>query len=154
MELGNLIYGHSRGEYEVPRGNSKGTFEWQEEFVNFLDKLGCDNYGFYYGDRTNEKCYENNRGGLSNEVFEINPYYWGDDEEEESKPNFIYYPNGFELMWYKYPLRDSYCNKEISYTEFCEMLEKCLESVRCVKNTATTTKKIAKTMRTRSLSEV
>lgn len=42
-------------------------------------------------------------------------------------PNFVYKPTGYELEWYKYPLRDSYANMEVSEKEFIEMILKCVE---------------------------
>lgn len=44
------------------------------------------------------------------------------------KPNFLYKPTGFKIMWYKYPLRDSYMNQNISLDEFKEILEHCVKS--------------------------
>jgi hypothetical protein len=34
------------------------------------------------------------------------------------KPNFLYKPINFQIKWYKYPLRDSYMNQNITYKEF------------------------------------
>ena len=45
------------------------------------------------------------------------------------RPNFYYKPNGFEIQWYKYPLRDSYTNKPITLTEFKQIIDKCIESI-------------------------
>lgn len=117
MEIGNMIWGHSRGTYEVPRG------QWQNRFGQFLDRIGCDGYG--HVDQNNP--YINDRGGITTEMFTINPYWWGDDDniEECEKPNFIYNPTGFTLSWYKYPLRDSYSNQELTYKEFDDMLKDC-----------------------------
>ena len=46
------------------------------------------------------------------------------------RPNFWYKPEDFTIMWYKYPLRDSYSNKEISLKEFKAIIDKCIESVK------------------------
>jgi hypothetical protein len=45
------------------------------------------------------------------------------------KPNFEYKPTGFELQWYKYPLRDSYMNQKITVAQFNQIIEKCIESL-------------------------
>ena len=119
MEMGTLIFGHSRGEYEISRN-------WETFFCKSLDKMGLDNYGLVEGENN---PYENNRGGITTDLFEINPYYWGEDEDEAEKPNFIYYPTGYELRWYKYPLRDSYANKDLSFMEFADMIEKCVRYI-------------------------
>ena len=125
MELGNLLFGNSRGNYPVPRGFSSETYEWQHRFYDFLDHIGCDNYGFLLSDQDNK--HQNHRGGITTEVFEINPYYWGDDDVECLKSNFIYFPTGYKLMWYKYPLRDAYSNQRLDFEQFDEILKKCEE---------------------------
>lgn len=121
MEIGNLLFGHSRGQYSVPR-------EWQNTFVEFLESIGCDGYGFFYPQK-DLYAWQNSRGGITNDTFEILPYYWGEDEEEMIRPNFKYFVNTYELKWYKYPLRDSYSNFILTYEQFCEMLDNCRRSV-------------------------
>lgn len=68
MELGNMVFGNSRGEAEVPRSPS---FEgpWQE----LCDELGIDWYG-YAGDGC--MVPENEMGELENEVMRIRSYDW------------------------------------------------------------------------------
>lgn len=115
MELGNLFFGNSRGNFPVPR-------EWTHKFCNRLEEMGFDSYGFY------EEA--TNNGYFENEVFKIRPYYWGNDMEIAKEPNFIYKPTGYELCWYKYPLRDSYGNKNITFTQFATMLKCCVGSMK------------------------
>lgn len=45
------------------------------------------------------------------------------------KPNFHYKPLGFEIRWYKYPLRDSYMNMDISLEEFASIIDECIKSL-------------------------
>jgi hypothetical protein len=47
----------------------------------------------------------------------------------EILPNFCHKPSGIEIQWYKYPLRDSYFNKEISLEEFSEIIDGCISSI-------------------------
>jgi hypothetical protein len=68
MELGNLIFGNSRGEYEVDR-------LWEDVFLGFLEKANISFYGHYEG---GNKEYEAKDGGFENNVFRVKPYYWGD----------------------------------------------------------------------------
>jgi hypothetical protein len=124
MELGNLIFGNSRGEYELPRE------EWQERFVEFLERIGCDYHGYADPNRKKDGGWINYRGGLSSRKFDIYPYYWGEDDKEAAKPNFIYHPTGLEIQWYKYPLRGSYSNQKITYEELCEILKDCEQSLK------------------------
>lgn len=121
MELGNAIFGNSRGEFEIPRG------EWQELFVEFLYDIGLDGYGYLESDEL--KGYETDRGGFENDTFVVNPYYWSYDDEIMEEHNFVYKPSGLTIDWYKYPFRDSYSNKEITFEELKEILENCKESV-------------------------
>lgn len=45
-------------------------------------------------------------------------------------PNFLHKPSGLELRWYKYPLRDSYFNRDISAAEWRKMMLECIASLR------------------------
>lgn len=120
MELGNIMFGNSRGEFSVNR-------DWQGEFVDFLHDCKIDSYGNYEG--SNKDCLTK-RGGFENEVFTVNPYYWGDDEKIAEEPNFIYKPENITIDWYKYALRDSYCNIELTYEKLKEIMDKCLGTVK------------------------
>jgi hypothetical protein len=124
MELGNLIFGHSQGEYEVSR-------KYESLFETLAEALGFTNY---FGDF---EC----------ELFETHAYWWGDctcgvddltfdnDEIEPphsstcmyNRPNFIYKPTGYELRWYKYPLRDSYGSEYLTEKEFTKMMLDCIK---------------------------
>ena len=121
-ELGNLLFGNARGNYPLGRGSL------ENEFARFLEEIGCDGYGFFSGKEENLK--RNARGGCENEIFVINPYYWGEDDEEAEKPNFLFIPENAEICWYKYPMRDAYSNVEISLERMKDMLSVCLKSVR------------------------
>ena len=213
MELGNAIFGHSRGNYSIDRDSWSNVF-----FNNFIYEINADAYGCVNGER-----------GFENDTFKIIPYDWDsectcgledminewwegkvhkdncyqkliekdliekgwkinkyghlDSPEEldyktcdkiESKirkkyckmfnlsfpdgsavhctcgldesfeewvkdkehkndcrliqPNFLYKPTGFQIMCYKYFLRDSYMNQNINLDEFREILKICVES--------------------------
>lgn len=130
MELGNMIFGNSRGEYLVDRN-------WQDMFIEHLYDMGFNGYGNIENDYLKEFVVEVksviNEPSMKfeNEIFIIMPYYWGDDEDICNLPNFVYKPTGFELNWYKYALRDSYMNQDINdqiivdlYKEYKRLLEK------------------------------
>lgn len=112
MELGNIIFGNSRGEFEVPRK------EFEDILIPFMEEIGIGNRG-YDGD------YNETNATFDNEVFTIRPYYWGDKDEIAELPNFVYKPTNFEIQWYKYPLRDSYMNQNITVKEFKEIIKNC-----------------------------
>lgn len=109
MELGNLIFGNSRGLYHVePR------MEYQDTFCKFLRRIGCDFEG----------CSKDGEE-IDNDVFTLRPYYWGEDEEKADLPNFIYKPANIKISWYKYPMRDAYCNQNVSIKTFKAILKEC-----------------------------
>lgn len=140
IEIGNLIFGNSRGDYCVSRD------KWEEAFLKFLTQCGFDSYG-HINDEEIERLYcttdyvpqiktlENGTQYtehvhlFSNDTFELRPYYWGDNEVLANKPNFVYKPDLVEISWYKYPLRDSYSNKQLTFKYFCDMLKICANSL-------------------------
>lgn len=129
MEIGNMIFA-----YHVPRGETKGNFERGDWSIQFLDRIDCDGYGFYKQFKDEDDPLRNERGGITTELFEINPYYCGKNDDEFDLPNFIFKPSNYSLMWYKYPLRDSYANQELTFSEFSEMLKKCEEYYEDIKS--------------------
>lgn len=114
IEIGNLVFGNSRGEYVVPRG------VWQDVFCNFLERNDFSDYGFY--NKGDEDYFEN-------DTFIIRPYYWGDDEDIADLPNFVYKPTGFFMSWYKYPLRNAFASQDIKFIDFVNMLNVCERSL-------------------------
>ena len=56
MELGNLLFGNSRGKYEIFRGEG-----WEKEFARLMRVLK----------------WENCDPEFENDVFCVQPYYWG-----------------------------------------------------------------------------
>ena len=113
------ICGYIGGKYQLERG------ECQDLFGEFLLEHGFDGYGFFDGESG-----RNRRGGYTNSVFEINPYYWGDDEGEMEKPNFIFFPEKIEIYWYKYPMRDPYCSTDLSRKQLKKILKECGKSMK------------------------
>lgn len=108
--------------------------EWQESFAETLSKMGFDSYGQIW-----EPCLakfmvsiKKKYGGqkFENDVFILMPYYCGDDQKISDLPNFLFKSTGFEMSWYKYPLRSCYMNQEISHDEFVKMLEECVKSIK------------------------
>jgi len=115
MEIGNFCFGNSIGEYLVePREI------YENVFCDFLTRNGFDVRG-HYADTSD---------GYENDVFAIRPYYFGDDEEVAELPNFVHKPTGLEISWYKYPMRDSYSNVNISPEELSKVLMHCEASMK------------------------
>lgn len=130
MEVGNALFGNARGKFPVNR-------EWQDRFCEHLNEMGFDGYGFI---QTGHEHLENFITLIAseedapvrvfeNETFSLMPYYWGDDENISVLPNFVYKPTGFQLSWYKYALRDSYMNQEITFDVLDDLLKHCKNSL-------------------------
>lgn len=117
-ELGNMMFGNSRGEFEIPRG-------WSRKFFKLTDACGCDSRGNYdFNDEFNSPYW-----GFENDTFRIEPYYWGDDEEIAERPNFLYKPENIKIDWYKHPFRDTWSNIQMNYYKFAEIINKCIKSL-------------------------
>ena len=110
MELGNMMFGHSRGEFAFPDRSLARSEEWKA-----LSKIDIE--------------YD----GIDNEVFTIRPYSYTDDEMEETLPNFVYKPTGFEINWYKHAFRDSYMNQALDIPQILDIFKKCVESINTAK---------------------
>lgn len=109
MELGNAVFGNSRGKYPI------------EQVTGFEDEIA----------RLFAVICPYDSAGLEfdNHIFSVFPYYWGDEKIFATKPNFLFKPTGFSIQWYKYPLRDSYTSQNITLNEFREIITQCLDSV-------------------------
>lgn len=117
-------------KFEVERGLL------QDLFCEWLYNNGFDGYG-YYENRDHENVTD--RGGFENETFLINPFYWGEDEDIQDEPNFVFKPLDLKIEWYKYPFRSAYSNKELDYNTLENILDICKESLnkRIIKYTLT-----------------
>jgi hypothetical protein len=125
MELGNAIFGNSRGSYPIEeRGGMEKLFI---PLVNYVCLLV--DHKDYWGGYIPE---------FKNDTFEIRGYYWGDCDCEEDHvddcpcvlPNFVHKKTGLELSWYKYPFRDSYSNLPLTEELMSKIVEDCIESLK------------------------
>lgn len=127
IELGNLLFGHSRGNFALPRD------KYGDSFNSFLVQGGFDSYG-----RPNDCGVSANwmddcgDGRFENDVFVLRAYYWGNDERVARLPNFLHKPSGYEIRWYKYPLRDAYSSQKLEIGDFNRILNECLASIGCL----------------------
>ena len=58
---------------------------------------------------------------------EANPH---DERCPIVRPNFRHKSSGLTVMWYKYPLRDSYASREIGLPEWRRIMQECLDSLK------------------------
>lgn len=131
IEIGNALFGNSRGEAQFPR-----TAAWESPFRDLLARCGLDDHGLGIDDE---------KRGFENDVFKIEPYYWGecdcpepeeDDDEEvhvddcpARAPNFLFKATGFRIEWYKYPFRDSYMTPGITLQQWRKIMDACRASI-------------------------
>lgn len=95
------------------------------EYEDSTRKELCEKYGLTYPNRCAVHCtcdYETRWAefAASNGHAETCPIV---------RPNFHYRPTDLRLEWYKYPLRDSYFNRECGLAEFRSIITKCIESL-------------------------
>lgn len=107
MELGNALFGNSRGEVQVDR-----NIGYEEEIERLTEALEV---------KTLQEITE-----WENDTFYVSNY---SPRSSADDPNFIHKPSGLELQWYKYPLRDSYFNRDCTLKEFRQIIDDCVESV-------------------------
>jgi hypothetical protein len=102
-----------------------------------IEKKWCRRLGLTYPDGCAVHCtcdYDDKWGKF---VAEVVSEFGGGDEGHKKTcpivlPNFLYKPTGFEIRWYKYPLRDSYKNQDIGLKDFVKIIDHCIRSLRHV----------------------
>lgn len=122
MELGNALFGHSRGEYVVDRNG-----EACDLLNDLMSELGFDGYGRIRedvdaGDPTVKRILAVTARGVEvhgvqggGTLLLTRSYWWGDDESPEAGlPNLEVPSMGFQLSWYKYMFRDAYSNRPLT----------------------------------------
>ena len=128
MEIGNLLFGNSRGSFRLERHPA------QEIFGKFFEAVKVDSYGYAEEDSP-LKAFEKETEEyyiIDTPLFSIMPYYWGYNEEVMELPNFVYKPEGIEIQWYKYPMRDAYSSVPLDEKRLKEILDKCAGSIKGV----------------------
>jgi hypothetical protein len=121
MELGNMLFGNSRGDFAVDRA-------LEASFVEALHQAGFDRKGHrrtWTSDRTAPVPYTSD--ATATHHFVIQPYIDDDLEQAVICPNFLDRVTGLKLRWYKYPLRDSYANYDLTPEMLDPILERLVE---------------------------
>lgn len=72
MELGNMFFGNSRGNFRIER-----SVGFEQILLRLFDFIGLNNYGYPSGDKL---CLlkKSKVGVLENDTFSVFPYYWGE----------------------------------------------------------------------------
>lgn len=125
MEMGNLLFGNSRGKIALDRDI------FQDPFCQGLAYIGYDAYG-----QPNVLGWHPGTEPAvppeHDDLFIIRPYWWGDEDAPEAElPNFEVPSANLSIQWYKYALRDSYANREFTLDEmihiFSDLHDKLVE---------------------------
>lgn len=121
---------NSPGHYAVPR-------DWHEDvFVSMLEAIGCSNYGYPEKESVLESLIatfdENDEMRhlfVDTPLFTLRPYYWGDNREVLTLPNFVYKPWAYEIAWYKYPMRYAHANIALADKDWRLMCDTVVRAV-------------------------
>lgn len=121
------------GYFDVPRHAG-----WEGQLFLLFEAIAPDDEHRRYGPV------------FENDTFIVRPYYWGECECDDwndntcsdnigmaahtefceyLKSNFVYKSTGFEMDWYKYPLRSATMNQNITLRQFSEMIIGCIGSL-------------------------
>lgn len=124
MEIGNLLFGNSRGDFAVDRG-------LEGIFLKALREAGFDEQGFcrtWKSDTPAPVPYTSD--ATATHHFVIQPYVYDDMDNANLVPNFLDRTTGLKLRWYKRPLRDSYANYDLTREMLEPILERLVEECR------------------------
>jgi len=112
-ELGQMAFGNPPSEFVAT---------WATNMLQVIsDAIGKsqdtpddDSYGYNY----------------ENDVFVMRKYYWGEEDDKASAPNFLYKKTGLEIRWYKYIGRGMSANVEKIPDNWDDILIDCLVSIK------------------------
>lgn len=130
MELGNLLFGNSRGDYAVDR-------RLEEAFVAALNAAGFDDDGHcqtWTSETPIPAPY--NSEATATPHYVVQPYVRDDRDSATICPNFFDRITGLKLRWYKHPLRDSYANYDLNEEMLDSILERFVEECQSLGATA------------------
>jgi len=125
MELGNLLFGNSRGRFECDRDKFGAYFH---PLFDALDKIHGDDWSSFYRP-------------FENDTFRIHPYCdctcdpnseHCEDDCPSLIPNFTFKKGEpqIEIEWYKRPFRSAYINVRVTDEELYEMVNRCINSLK------------------------
>ena len=114
-ELGQMVFGQPGHRYVVPAIMDAVLEAIDSELCRVMWNQNQEQY---------LSPFRNTGNTFKNDVFEVNAYSWGDDEQPF---NFAW--KDLRISWYKYLGRGMSANIEISPALASECLEACLASI-------------------------
>jgi len=126
MELGNIMFGTNHNENLIYKLETNVNL--MNEFEELLEKLGLNSYCTIDEENRKEEYIidENKRIYGIKDVIEIHPYQWLDEDQIDTIPNLRIPKYKIVITWYKYPFRDAYANREISLSEWEQIMNEIL----------------------------
>lgn len=124
MDLENMLFGNSRGDFKVSR-------KLEGLFLAALKEAGFDEFGYcktWKPDGPAPTPY--NKNATATHHFVVQPYVDDNFEQAVICPNFLDRTTGLKLRWYQFPLRDSYANYDLSEEMLVPILERFVEECR------------------------
>jgi len=113
-ELGQSCFGNPTGEYEVSEVGKACV----EHILKEVSRTFWNN---------NQKEWDT-YVSPEFESIDIQPYYWGDDEELKKRPNLKF--GDVEIRWYKHPGRGLSVNKPMTPDDWHLWLNAVIEAIR------------------------
>lgn len=99
---------------------------WVTALLSYLDSELC-RVMWNIHQKDYESPFQNTGNDFKTDVFEVRAYYWGDDEEEEIKPNFKC--GKVEISWYKWYGRGTRLRGDYSTEEIIDAFNQALLSI-------------------------
>lgn len=121
MELDNMLFGNSRGDYKVNR-------KFEDMFIAALNEAGFDELGICRTWKSSTPApppYDNR--ATATHHFVIQPYVFDELDNAVLCPNFFDRTTGLKLRWFEYPLRDSYANYDLTEEMLVPILQRFVE---------------------------
>jgi hypothetical protein len=66
---------------------------------------------------------------FESELFDLRPYYWGNEKSETKLPNFHYKPKDIQVFWYKYLGRGMTSNQKQIPIDWPSIITSCSQFV-------------------------
>lgn len=129
MELENRLFGNSRGDFAVDS-------RLEDLFVGALRQAGFDRYGYRQTWTPPAPApVPYNKHATATHHFVVQPYVMDELDNAVICPNFFDRVTGLKLRWYKYALRDSYANYDLTEEMLVPILQRFVEE--CASHGAT-----------------
>lgn len=124
LEMDGVAMGTSMMIMPKNGKDSQRLYQLHEKNRNRVYKKWCKHFGLTYPGGCAVHCTCDYQTGW---------HAWSEANSHTAeclltRPNFLYKPTGFEIQWYKYPLRDAYSSQQVTLPEFIKIIDDCIAS--------------------------